>query len=116
MSTAAMLKPGERIHVIHRRYFDKDIRRHFVAEVDEYEDGIIRASGYVFAVDENQGHNFVRRPEKRTRLISIHDGSLLVNIIPLNVKLEAVVYERHAGGLRVTDGEWAMEIKEFGVV
>lgn len=111
-----MLRPGERIHVIHRRYFEKDIRRHFVAEVDEYDNGIIRASGYVFAIDENQGHTFVRRPDKRTRLLSIHDGSLLVNIIPMNVKLEEVVYERHPGGLRVTDGNWAMEIKEFGVV
>ncbi len=111
-----LLRPGERIHVIHRRLFDKDIRRHFIGEVDFYDAGLIRATGYVFAIDENQGHNFTRRPDKRSRILSVNDGSLIVNVIPLLVNIEAVVYEHHNGGLRVTDGNWAMDIKEFGLV
>ncbi len=111
-----LLRPGERIHVIHRRYFDKDIRRHFIGEVDFYDEGLIRASGYVFAVDESHGHNFVRRPDKRSRIFSVNDGGLIINVIPLLVDLEAVVYEPHNGSLRVTDGKWSMDIKEFGVI
>ena len=78
--------------------------------------GLIRASGYVFAIDENQGHNFTRRPDKRSRILSLNDGSLIVNVIPLLVNIESVVYEHHNGSLRVTDGKWAMDIKEFGLV
>ena len=88
-----LLRPGERIHVIHRRLFDKDIRRHFIGEVDFYDSGLIRATGYVFAIDENQGHNFTRRPDKRSRILSLNDGSLIVNVIPLLVNIESVVYE-----------------------
>ena len=29
----AMLSPGEKIHVMQRRRFEKDVRRHFVGEV-----------------------------------------------------------------------------------
>ena len=38
-NNATILSPGEKIHVMHRRRFEKDVRRHFVGEVESYEQG-----------------------------------------------------------------------------
>jgi hypothetical protein len=43
-----ILNSGEKIHVVHRRMFDKDTRKHFVGEVEAYENGLVRAIGHVF--------------------------------------------------------------------
>jgi hypothetical protein len=31
---SALPNPGEKIHVMHRRRFEKDVRRHFVGQVE----------------------------------------------------------------------------------
>jgi reverse gyrase len=114
-NNAAILSPGEKIHVIHRRYFEKDARRHFVGEVESYEHGIARASGYVFVVDDLNKHMFVKRPDRRTKLIPISSGEVIVNVISETVDLERVAYEIKDRSLRVTDGsDWSMDVKEFG--
>ena len=112
---SAILSPGEKIHVIHRQRFEKDARRHFVGEVESYEHGIARAFGYVFVVDDLNKHMFVKRPDRRTKLIAISSGDVIVNVIPETVDLERVVYEIKDRSLRVTDGsDWSMDVKEFG--
>lgn len=110
-----LLNPGENIHVIHRRCFDKDVRRHFVGRVESYESGVARASGYVFSIDDLSKHLFVKRPDRRTKLIPIGSGDVIVNVIPESVDIERITYVLHDRSLKVTDGEnWSMEVKEFG--
>lgn len=110
-----LLNPGEKIHVIHRRYFEKDVRRHFVGQVEAFADGVARASGYVFVIDDLNKHLFVRRPDRRIKLIPITTGDVLVNVIPDSVDLAQVRYELGDRTLRVTDGStWIMDVKEFG--
>jgi hypothetical protein len=110
-----ILSPGEKIHVIHRRRFEKDVRRHFVGSVDSYEPGVARASGHVFVIDDLSQHLFVKRPERRTKLIPIMSGDVIVNVIPETVDLESVGYELKDRTLLVTDGgDWSMDVKEFG--
>jgi len=112
---ATILSPGEKIHVIHRRQFEKDARRHFVGEVESYEHGIARASGYVFVVDDLNKHMFVKRPDRRTKLIPISSGEVIVNVIPESVDVERVHYELQDRALHVTDGKsWRIDVKEFG--
>jgi len=114
-SNAAILSPGEKVHVIHRRQFEKDARRHFVGEVESYEQGIARASGYVFVVDDLNKHMFVKRPDRRTKLIPISSGEVIVNVIPESVDVERVHYELQDRALHVTDGKsWRIDVKEFG--
>jgi reverse gyrase len=114
-NNAAILSPGEKIHVIHRRQFEKDARRHFVGEVESYEHGIARASGYVFVVDDLNKHMFVKRPDRRTKLIPISSGEVIVNVIPESVDVERVHYELKDRALHVTDGKsWRIDVKEFG--
>ena len=110
-----LLSPGEKIHVMHRRRFEKDVRRHFVGMVESYEQGIARASGYVFVIDDLSKHLFVKRPDRRTKLVPISTGDVIVNIIPETVDIELVHYELYERSLRVTGGsDWSMDVKEFG--
>ena len=107
-----ILKPGEKIHVIHRRYFENESRRHFVGTVECYENGLARVGGYVFGLDRVK-FTFVKRPELRTRVVALASGDVLVNIIPDHVKLEDVVYKVHNKDLRVTDGsDWYLDLSE----
>jgi hypothetical protein len=110
-----ILLQGEKIHVVHRRLFEKDMRKHFVGEVEGYENGMVRATGHVFVIDDPKENLFRRKPERRTRIISLIAGHVLVNVIPQEVNLEDVRYEMRNTGLRVTDGsDWHMDLKEFG--
>lgn len=110
-----LLNPGEKIHVIHRRQFEKAARRHFVGEVETYEDGLVRASGYVFVVDDLNKHMFVKRPDRRIKLIPLSSGAVIVNVIPDSADLEGVHYELKDSALHVTDGKsWRIDVKEFG--
>jgi hypothetical protein len=114
-NTPNILRTGEKIHVIHRRQFDKDARRHFVGEVESYEDGVVRAVGYVFVVDDLNKHMFVKRPDRRTKLIPVTSGEVIVNVLPPEVDLDQVRYELANRSLSVTDGStWSMDIREFG--
>jgi len=112
---APILKRGENILVIHRRRFDKDIRRHFIGTVDAYEDGVARASGYVFVIDDLNKHLFMKRPDRRTKLVPIGSGDVIVNILPEPVDIEEVRYVLSERTLWITDGNgWKMDVKEFG--
>ncbi len=107
-----ILKKGEKIHVIHRRYFEKEARRHFVGTVEYYEAGVARVSGYVYTVDRAK-YVFIRRPEKRIRIISLMSGDALVNVLPASVEVEKVVYKLEGKAVRVTDGSgWYLDLSE----
>ncbi len=112
---STILIPGEKIHVMHRRRFEKDVRRHFVGEIEAYEQGVARASGYVFVIDDLSKHLFVKRPDRRIKLIPVTSGDVIVNVIPADVDVERVTYELNGRSLVVTDGDaWTMDVKEFG--
>jgi len=108
-----ILRSGEKVHVIHRRYYDKDQHRHFIGHVEAYEGGIARVVGHVFTVDTVK-FQYVRRPELRTRIISIVGGDLLINVIPDSVDLDKITYKQEKKGVRVTDGSaWHLDLSEF---
>jgi hypothetical protein len=109
-----LLKIGEKIHLIHRRRFDRDVRRHFVGSVEDYELGLARLHGYTFVTDDLNKHEFVRRPDLRTKIAALASGEFIVNVLPPEVDLEKVRYEQRERRLIVTDGQWEMDIKEFG--
>lgn len=109
-----ILKKGEKVHLIHRRRFERDIRRHFAGVVEQYEHGMARLSGYVFVTDDLNKHVFVRREDRRTKIAAIGSGELIVNLLPPDVKIEKIRYELDRRRLVVTDGLWQMDIKEFG--
>jgi hypothetical protein len=55
------------------------------------------------------------KPEKRSRIISLHAGNVVVNVLPSTVDLDQVRYESKGRNLRVTDGsDWHLDMKEYG--
>jgi hypothetical protein len=46
-----LVKPGEVVHVIERRLFSGDVRRHFVGEIEACTDRALRLKGYLFVYD-----------------------------------------------------------------
>ena len=56
---------------------------------------------------------FVRRPEKRTRVISLVSGDVLINVLPDSVNLDKIVYKQEKKAVRVTDGsDWYLDLSE----
>src|ERR1041385_7404624 len=108
-----ILKQGEKVHIIHRRIYEKDHHRHFIGTVEAYEGGIARVTGHVYTVDPVK-FTFMKRPETRTRLVSVVSGDVLVNIIPASVNLEKVTYKQERKAVRVTDGsDWFLDLSEY---
>ena len=108
-----ILKQGEKVHIIHRRIYDKDHHRHFIGTVDAYEGGVARVTGHVYTVDPVK-FSFMKRAETRTRLVSVISGDVLLNVIPSSVNLEKITYKQERKAVRVTDGgEWYLDLSEY---
>lgn len=108
-----ILKQGEKVHVIHRRHYEKDHHRHFIGVVDAYDGGVARITGHVYTVDPVK-FTFMKRPELRTRLVAVASGDVLVNIIPGKVSLEKITYKQERKAVRVTDGsDWFLDLSEY---
>ena len=109
-----ILEPGTKLHVITRRNFEEDLRRHFAGEVMRATDmtAMVRGYAFVFSTTRNE---FTRRPERRTRVISLADAGNIINVIPRDVDLEALTYAYSENRrLTVTDGkDFLLDINEF---
>ena len=112
--TEALSEPGEPVHVIERRLFMGDVRRHFIGRIDACTGQAMRVRGYLFVYDSG-GAKFVRKPELRTRLIPL-DNRVIINILPAAIDPEHVQYMRDSeGNLSLTDGAgFELDISEFG--
>lgn len=108
-----LVEPGEAVHVIERRLFPGDVRRHFVGEIEACTDRALRVRGYLYVYDSGASA-FSRKHELRTRLIPL-DNRVIVNVLPGQVSLEEVRYTRDAeGNLTLTDGaNFELDISEF---
>jgi len=108
-----LVETGELIHVIERRVFSGDVRRHFVGAVGASTDQALRLKGYLFVYDSGAS-GFVRKPELRTRIIPL-DNRVILNVLPRGISLEEVRYAHDAdGNLTLTDGAgFELDISEF---
>lgn len=110
-----ILQPTEKIHVVHRRLFEKDTRKHFVGVVECCENGLVRAVGHVFVIEDAKENIFRRKEELRTRIISLNSQSVYVNVLPPEVNLDEIRYENTGHEMHITDGsDWHLDVKEFG--
>jgi hypothetical protein len=109
-----LLNPGEKIHVITRRLFDGDIRRHFAGEIVSANESIARVRGYTYVFYPG-ANEYVRRPELRERIIALADAGNIINVIPQDVNLEELVYGPSKDNrLIVTDHKsFSLDINEF---
>lgn len=108
-----ILDSGEKVHIIERRYFTSDLRRHFIGQILKCTGNALRAKGRVWVFDDVQG-KFVCKSEVRERVITLGER-LTINVIPQETNLNDVTYEISTGNeLVVTDGKkFSLEITEF---
>lgn len=105
---------GEYVHVVERRRFESDLRRHFLGRVDRADGITIRASGYTFVYDHGRTA-YVRSDRQRTRIFGLNAGGLIVNVVTPDTNLDDVRYQEVGGRLVVTDGaSLLLDINEFG--
>jgi len=107
------LQVGEKIHIIERRYFKEDLRRHFVGEITQVGQSTFRCLGYVWIFDSSKT-TFVRKDQKRERVFLPTDRTV-INIIPSEVDLEKIIYVNQLEkGMVVSDQEnFILDINEF---
>jgi hypothetical protein len=105
---------GEKVHIIVRRQFENDVRRHFIGTVIDSTDFTMRVEGYVFVLNLSD-NQFEKRPEKRVRIISLVDANNLINVIPRHIEIEALEYLTSDNNrLVLTDKkDYSLDINEF---
>jgi hypothetical protein len=109
-----MLKKGSKVHVIMRRQYEQDLRRHFIGEVIDSSEYLVVVEGYVFVF--TMGVNeYLRKSDKRKRITSLIDSRNVVNILPGDVDIDKVHYCLDDKKMIVTDGKtFRMDVHEFG--
>jgi hypothetical protein len=107
-----ILDIGEKVHIIERRFFKEDIRRHFIGEIVKCSENSIRVKGYVWTFEPMRGFN--RKPEIRESVINLDEG-LTINIIPKEVNIEEIKYVSSLQkGHIATDGKsFSLDVTEF---
>lgn len=109
-----LLEAGEKLHIMARRAFKEDLRRHFAGTVVALNGLLARVEGYVFVLN-TQVEEYRRRPEFRTRILGLTDANLIINVLPPHVDLDRLRYELVEGRLYVTDGlKFRFDVNEFG--
>ncbi len=86
-----VLNKGDKIHVVTRRSFESDLRRHFVGEVLETTNVSAQVEGYAFVYSTHRDQ-FIRKLEKRRRIITLIDSGLIITLIPAEVSIEDLKY------------------------
>lgn len=107
------LSSGARVHVIDRRLFDGDIRRHFVGVVEAVANSVARVRGYTFVHEPGKGA-YVRSRLEQTRLIPLTDGHLIIRVLPPETRVSEIEYQADDNRTIVTDGSFELEIADFG--
>ncbi|MDX1379711.1 MAG: hypothetical protein R3233_01255 [Xanthomonadales bacterium] len=112
---SAVVHVGEKVHLVMRRRFESDVRRHFIGEVTAYDRGNARLEGYAYVFDA-RSNQFVRRDERRVKIVNLGDSGYVANVFSAEVDLSALRYTQSArGNLVVTDDNgFELDIHEFG--
>ena len=99
-----VLVSGSTLLVCHRRLFPEDQPRFFVGTVTACEGGIAKATGFSWTRDATHGYR--RKDDKRTKVVSVASGALIVYRLPVFVDIESLRIENgpHREVL-LTDGQ-----------
>ncbi len=87
-----ILAAGAKLLICHRRLYAEDHSRYFFGEVEMYAEGIAKVHGFTWARDHVSG--FQRKDGRRTKLIAIASGSLMVYELPKDVDLDEIRIEQ----------------------
>lgn len=108
-----VIPSGSKLLIVHRRLFEADESRFFIGIVERTEDGIAKVSGYTWTRDIFTGM-FRRKEDRRTKLIALSSGALIIYEIESTADLEAIRFElTPEGRFMVGDGKrFRMDLTE----
>jgi len=112
-----VISVGEKVHVVTRRLFEEDLRRHFAGVVEGTTDTAIRVRGYTWVYERSSGE-FIRRKAMRTMVMGTSDAGLILSILPETVELDNLRYAMDSKRKRVLtdDHGFEMNVSEFGAM
>ncbi len=105
-------REGDRVVVIDRRLFRDDNTRVFVGIVEEFDESVIRARGFVFHVNPYEVAGSERRGEERTRVVSLAAGDIIY-LLPREQDVSKLQLRRSPKSMSLTDGTYAMDLSDF---
>lgn len=110
-----LLAVDDRIHVVTRRLFPEDVRRHFLGVVKAVTGVLVKLEGHSFVFDTFK-NAYYRQPEERTRIFDLGNDGLIVNKLPGDLDIDEVRYRVIDSLLVATDlKDFSLQINEFGV-
>jgi hypothetical protein len=111
-----IMESGDKLHIMTRRLFEEDIRRHFVGEIMAVQGDLALIRGYTFIFNHST-NEYRRLPEVRSRIISVGDAGHIVNKIPRDTEIETISYKTVGERLVVEDNRnFTLSINEFGAM
>lgn len=109
-----MVVIGDKLHIVTRRLFADDLRRHFVGEVLHVGGDLCEVQGYAFVYDIFK-NDYSRYAGIRRRIFGLGDSGHIINKLPDGLVVGEVRYRTVEGRLVATDGkDFTLEINEFG--
>jgi hypothetical protein len=106
------IRDGDRIVLVDRRLFRDDNTRIFVAVVEEFDEGVIRARGHVYHVSPYEVAGMERPGEERVRAVSLSSGDIIF-MLPRDQDISKLQLKRSPKSLMLTDGKFAMDLSDF---
>ena len=111
----SVIENGDKLHIMTRRLFEEDVRRHFAGEVTAVSGYLVELRGYTFVFNTSV-NEYRKLPAIRTRVFSLGDSGHIVNKMPRDLDLDSIFYRVIEHQLVVTDGQsFSLAINEFGV-
>lgn len=98
-----LLRNGEKVHVMHRTFFEKRVGRTLVGVVEACDAGVARIRGNIYVMDQTKMVP-VRHAVPVTRFISLVNGEHIVTPLPDATLLDSLEYQQSDAGLLIRDG------------
>jgi hypothetical protein len=106
------LRTDDRIVLIDKRVFKDDNTRIFVGVIEECENPLFRARGFVFHVSSYEVGGQERRGQERVRVFSLNAGDI-VYLLPREQDIEKLTLKRTPKSMTLSDGVFAMDMSDF---
>ncbi|MBN2640234.1 MAG: hypothetical protein JXR78_01135 [Victivallales bacterium] len=110
-----LLKVGDKLHVLIRRKFEKDIRRHMIGMVENASENAVVVLGRK-AVYNGTKANYIIINDLSSQVVSLTDNGNIITVLPDDVNLDDLHYKVSPGKTLLTDGKnYTLRINDAGM-
>jgi len=107
-----VIKPGDKILIVHRRLFEKDNTRFFIGGVEEYDGRLAKVTGFTFSQDLGTGHVH-KKADPRTKIVAIGSGTVLAYLLTGDPQIDKLQFVHTGSKLSlIDDAGFKMDLTE----